>query len=409
MAETPYLQRGIQLYEVKRHKQAIDNLQRALQQDPESWMAKYYLAHCYMDMNELVKSEEIANSLISEDPDNADMFFLLGWIKIKQDKEAEALAHNEQAIALNPEDAEYFGQRAYILLGLKRYEEALVAADQGLALNARNTNCLNSRAIILTKLNRSDEAAQAVENVLQENPDNQFSHASSGWVALENGNIDKSLQHFRESLKLDPNSEYARSGMSTALKGKNFLYRWYLKYAFWVGNMSSKNQWIFILGIYFAYRFGVKLLQSFDLAYLAIPLIVVYLFFALGVWIIEPLSNAILNFDSNGKYLLRQRERISGYLFFGLFTIFLLSAMGYFLFKNDYFLLVGATGLSCILPAAHGILRHKKNARAFSLAYAALMPVVAVLGLAIFPSIYTSIFAVLIMMVAYTWIGNFLS
>ncbi|NER16526.1 tetratricopeptide repeat protein [Spongiivirga citrea] len=406
MSESPNLERGLQLYNLGRYQDAISYLQKALQEDVNNAEAKFYIAHSHLQLGAIEIAEEMGQALLGETPNDSDVYRMLASIKLRQDKSKEALSLNAQGISLAPYDDYLFAQKAYILLHLKDFKNALIAVDQGLAINPRNTTCLNARGIVLTKLNRKEEAAIAVENVLYENPEDDFSHASSGWVALEHGNIKKALNHFKEALMLDPNSEYARSGMSTALKGKNFLYRAYLKYAFWISKMSTKNQWVFIIGIYIAYRIGYSVLSSFKLDYLAIPLLILYLFFALGVWIAEPISNAILNFDSYGKYLLDSRERISGYLFAGLLGIGVICAVCFFLLDNSYFLLSAITALCCMLPAAHGILRDHENSRLISLVYAGSIPVVAIMTGLFFPSY--SILSVILMMVGYTWIGNFL-
>ena len=408
MSDNLLLQRGIQLFNLNKYDEAIKALQQALQQDPNDVTIKFYIGCCYVAKVDLKKAEPIVESILGEANDFPEIFYLMAAIKLNQDKNKEALAFNNEAISINPSIADFYGQKAEILLHMKKFTEGLEAADMGLELDARNLNCLNLRGLLLTKLNRKEEAEQTVENVLNEGPEDHMAFASSGWVALENGTIKKALDYFKEALKLNPNSNYAKDGMSKALKSKNLVYRWYLKYAFWIGNMSSKNQYIFIIGIYLAYRFGVKALNQFDLAYLALPLIVIYLFFALGAWIMEPLANSILNFDRYGKYLLNQREKQSGYIFLSLFLLFLIAAAGYFITKNDYFLLMGAVSICPILPATNGLLRYDRNSRIIALSYAGLMILVGLGSLIITQNPVNSAIAVLIMMVIYTWIGNFL-
>ena len=41
------------------------------------------------------------------------------------------------------------------------------------------------------------------------------------------GNNKKALEHFKEALQFNPNFEYARQGMSTALKSNNFVWKAY--------------------------------------------------------------------------------------------------------------------------------------------------------------------------------------
>jgi tetratricopeptide (TPR) repeat protein len=263
------------------------------------------------------------------------------------------------------------------------------------------------RAQILTKLDRVDEATETVEDILYDNPEDSYSHANVGWVELENGNNKKALEHFKEALQLDPNFEYAREGMSTVLKSKNFFYRWYLKYSFWIAKQSSTNQWAFIIGLYVVYRVSFKVLSENDMTYLAFPLMLAYLLFALGGWIMEPLSNTILNFDSYGKYLLSKNAKISGFIFGTLLVLGLISIVAFYLLKIDYALVLAATFICALLPLSRAFLLNSKKAQMIGISYGVIMIVAGIIG-PFFVDIYTVGITVFIMMMAYTWVGNFI-
>ena len=262
-------QRGVQLFELGRYPEAISYFS----QDMEQWDNRYMLAQSYYQNGDLKKASSLTNGLLEEAPENPNVFFLKSQIALQQDRDKEALQYINEALAFNPYDADFFGLKGAILLQFKKYGEGLVAINEGLAIDPKNNFCLNTRAQLLTKLDRKQEAAYTVEDILLDNPEEAYSHANVGWVALENNQLDKALTHFKEALRYNPNFEYAREGMSKTLKAKNFIYRSYLKYEFWIAKQSSKNQWIFIIGIYIAYRIGLKALNASGLTFLAIPLI----------------------------------------------------------------------------------------------------------------------------------------
>jgi tetratricopeptide (TPR) repeat protein len=295
--ESKNFTRGTQLIELGRYKEAIPFLQNAIAEEPDNWEGKYHLAICFFDTGEYTKASKLTDGLLHDMPNESSVFFLKAQIALHQDRDKEAMEFVNEAISIYPYSADYFGFKSGLLLNIKNYEEGLKFANEGLRIDAKNAYCLNMRAQILTKLDRVDEANETVEDILYDNPEDSYSHANVGWVELENGNNKKALEHFKEALQFDPNFEYAREGMSTALKSKNFFYRWYLKYSFWIAKQSSKNQWAFIIGLYLVYRVSFKVLDANDMTYLAIPLMLAYLLFALGGWIMEPLSNTILNFD----------------------------------------------------------------------------------------------------------------
>ena len=187
------------------------------------------------------------------------------------------------------------------------------------------------------------------------------------------------------------------------------MYKWYLKYAFWISKQSSRNQWIFIIGLYVAYRLGVKVLEASDLTFLIIPLIIIYLVFVLGGWIMEALSNTILLGDSYGKYLLTENEKYSGYAFGGLTITGILGVIAFFVFNNPLYMLFGFTSFCALLPLPGSFLRNSKKSRMLGLFYGIAILCVGFLGMLFTNDIILVGGIVLGMMVVYTWVFNFIS
>ncbi|MEO9513015.1 MAG: tetratricopeptide repeat protein [Flavobacteriaceae bacterium] len=400
-------QKGIQLFEIGRFDEAINFLKASLSENPEDGTSKFFIALCYLNTKKFKDAEKIASALQSEEPDNPDVFYLKAMVKFHLNNDKEALILIDLAIGMSPNNEDYFALKADILLHLKRYEDALQFANKSLEIDAKHSHSLNLRAKVLTKLDRNEEAANTVENILYDNPEDDYSHANVGWVELENGNVKKALIHFKEALTLNPNFEYARQGMSTALKGKNFLYALYLKYSFWISKQSSKNQWVFIIGIYLVYRFSVKLLTGLGLSYIAIPLIILYLLFALGGWLMEPISNTILNFDTYGKYLLNSNEKKSGYAFGSLLLIGLISAGSYYLLSIDYLLVISVTSICLLLTFPRSFLLISEKGKNLAQIYSLIMMIIGIGGSFFFGN-WTAGAIVFGMMILYTWIGNFI-
>lgn len=400
--ESSNLQRGIQLFELGRYEDAISYLVK----DIESNIGKYYLSLCYYNTEQYDRAENTLNILLTETPNDADVMHLKSRVLIQKEAYKKAMEWIDQAIAINPYESTFFGVKGSILLNDKKYEDALTTVNEGLRIDPKNVYCLNLRAQLLTKLNRNDEAENTIEHLLYDNPNDSHSHANVGWVALQNGNTKKALDHFKQALQLNPNDDYARSGMSTALKTKNFIYKWYLKYSFWMTKKSEKNQWVFIIGIYLAYRFGIKLLAASGFGFLIIPVVIAYLVFAMGGWIMESMSNAILNFDAYGKYLLSDDEKNSGYTFTALTALGIVSSIAYFAFKEDYYLLLTATFFCTLVPLPRAFIQHSKKAKIFGIGYGILMLLIGNIGFLVVPNLVTLGSAVFIMLIAFTWAGN---
>lgn len=400
--EASNLQRGIQLFELGRYEEAL----RYFGEDLERWDSRYYMALCHYHLDNYKKAQDLSDGLLFEQPDNDGIFFLKAQIAHAMDDEKNALTYINKAIEIDPYDPDYFGLKAGILLQLKKYKEGLYMADEGLNLNPNNAFCLNMRAQLLTKLDRVDEAKRTMEDILLDDPENAYSHSNVGWIALENNDIPKALGHFKEALQKDPNFEYAREGMSTALKAKNVFYKWYLKYNFWIAKKSSGSQWGFIIGIYLIYRFTSQFLIANNLTFLAIPLIIAYLLFALGSWFMEPMSNLILGFDSYGKYLLNPDEKRSGYTFGGLILLGAVSITIYYTVDVGFFLPLAVAAVSALIPLPRAFLQRTKKGRTAGFIAGGIILSIGIFGLLFVPSAGAVATTAFIVMLVYTWVGN---
>ncbi|MCK7591779.1 tetratricopeptide repeat protein [Subsaxibacter sp. CAU 1640] len=407
--ENSNLERGIQFFEMGRYKDSIPYLLAAISDDNDNYLAKYLLAQCHFQNNDIDKALQQSIDLRSEEPNHDGIYLLLSQIYLHKDNSKEAELMIDKAIELNPYEENHFGQKAYVLINKKKYEQALEYANEGLKIDSKSTFCLNARTTALTKLNRKSEVSETINSLLHDNPDNAYSHANAGWSYLENNNRKKAFEHFKEALSLNPNLDYARSGMSQAVKSKNWVYNLYLRYAFWISNKSTKNQWLVIIGIYLVYRFSLKVLTASGLTYLAFPLIILYLLFALGTWIMDPLSNMILMFDKFGKYLLDEQEKLTGQLLFALLCLSLITFLCSLFISEDYLILFSLTFLAVILPFTRATSTLIKRSRFLNMTYGSIMFIICFGGFLMgYPMASTGI-VVGIMFIAYTWIGNFIS
>ena len=242
--------RGIQLYNLNRYSEAIKVFNESLSLNPNDFYSKYYLALCYYYIEDFTTFEKISSLIITDFPDNDESYYLLMLVSLSKKNYQNALNHITKAIQFNPYEADYFGYKAIIQINLKLFNEALSSSNEGLNIDAKNKFCLNTRTQSLTKLKQKEEAFSTLKNTLSDNPEDYFTQANAGWTKLELGNYSEANNHFKEALKINPNDDYAREGMIESLKAKNIIYRYFLKYAFWIQNKGDKFKWGLIIGIY---------------------------------------------------------------------------------------------------------------------------------------------------------------
>jgi len=345
------LLRARMLLQQNRVEEAEQSLKQVLADNPEDAEAFALLALCKSNQGQKEEAINLIQRALNYEADNPSFLYFYSSILFAQSNYKEANKIIQIAISIYPEEATFYGILSNIYLAQKEWEAALSTAEKGLSLNAEDLTCLNSRTTALLKLNHKEEAFETIKEALHHNPENAYTHANLAWGLLEKGNHTKGLEHFRKALQIDPTMEMAKAGLVEGLKARYWVYRIFLKYAFWVGNLKKNAQWAMIIGLYMA----IWILQTISdynpaIKPLILPFIALYFLFAFTTWVIGPLSNLFLRFNVYGRYAL-SKEEITSSTFVGCaMLIGLLSGLAYLATSNTGFATLGIVGLSLMIP-----------------------------------------------------------
>lgn len=347
MIDTLY-ERAAILYQQNRYQQALESLEQAISIDPNHVASLHLLAEIKLSLDEPKQAKTIIDSAIAIAPYADYLFATKARIMIDVERYDEAEDLLKKAIELNPNDSYHFAMLAQISLSRKRYKEAENLSDRALSLAPDNVLALNTKSTAQLKQNKKTAAEETMRGALGENPEDSYTHATYGWNQLELGNQKKALEHFKEALKFNPNNPYAQSGMIQALQAQYLIYRWFLKYQFWIGNMAAKYQWGFIIGFYLFTRAldyignAIPGLEPF-----MTPVVILLGIIALSTWIIGPISQLLFSTNTYAKHLLSPKEK-KATIYTAIWTTFCLLSLIAFGFTNSYLYLATA-GYSLIL------------------------------------------------------------
>lgn len=312
----PDLTRAAVLIDQGRYELAERELRRHLAAHEDDAVARSLLACCLQNLERNEEAEREARGAVAAAPDLAFTHYHLALVLTHRERPNEAVAAVRQAIRLDPEDADSYAVLSALKAEQRRWGEALEAAEAGLALEPEHLGSANMRAMVLTQMGRAGEAHEVLDDALAQDPENDLTHTNRGWTLLRQGKPREALGHFKEALRLDPTSEYARSGIVEALKGKNPLYRPLLRFFLWAGSLPGRTQVFLILGL----LFGVRVLRRIATANPALapflyPVIWAYTGFVLVTWLSTPLFNLLLRLDPLGRMALSREEvRASNWL-----------------------------------------------------------------------------------------------
>jgi tetratricopeptide (TPR) repeat protein len=412
MTPDPRLSKVNILLQQQRYEEAGRLLKDLLSQDANNVHYLSTLAEVYLQQEKYDLANSVIDNAIGLAPDEPHVFYIKARIALMQEKYDEAESYLQQSISLDPYDANNFAMWAHVKLLRKKFAEALELANKSLEIDSENLLGLNTRSSALLKLDRKEESFQTIEGALREDPNNAYTHANYGWGLLEKGDHKKALIHFKEALKHDPNNAYAQSGMVEALKATNLIYRWFLKYSFWVSNLAEKYQWAVIIGFYVMYRVFRSVAKSNpEMASFLEPVLIALAVIALSTWVITPISNLFLRLNKYGRFLLDREEKVSSNFVGGSIVVALVGLALYFLNSDERFLVMGILGIAMMVPFSV-MFRPAKTKHLF-LVYAGGMALAAIASVGISFStgepFNTMTIIFLVGFVALQWIANFVS
>ena len=357
------------------------------------------------------EANHIIDNAIGLAPDFPYLFYIKSRIALHQDYLNEAERNINHAIKLDPNDSDYFASLANIKLARKEYQNALEMSNKALEIDAENLLALNTRSTALIKLNRSDESFETIEGALREDPNNEYTHTNYGWNLLEKGEHVKALDHFKEALSIDPNFDYAQQGMLEAIKATNPIYRIFLKYSFFMSNLTEKYQWGVIIGFYVGFRILRTLSKNNETLqpYLT-PLILLIAILAFSTWIITPISNLFLRFNKYGQLLLDKKEKLSSSLVAVSLGVFLIGILLYVILSDERMLSIAVFGFAMMIPL--GIMFTPTKNKNGLLIYTIALFIVGLIAIAMVFSTgeYFNPMAILFIIgfVAFQWVANFI-
>ncbi len=402
----PNLRRGLLLMEQNRFPDAAKEFQKALAQNPENPTTYALFAECLIQLDQGEKALEMAQQALNLDAGNPFHFSVLAKAFLIQEDYKSAREAIDKAIEIEPFDAHYYQLRGHIAFNQKDWEFALVNAEKSLEVDPENVNAINLRSLTLVRLNRRDEAAETADFALQKQPENPYAHANKGWAELNRGNHEEAQKHFREALRLAPMNDMARMGLKESIKAKNPIYRLILNYFLWMGRMSERNQWAFLIGLYVVYRGTLWARDTYPaLSPVLTPLIIIYIIFAFSTWIAVPVSNLALRLHPLGKYALTSEEKLSSNLVGGLLLSCLMLLATYFATGDELaMVMAGWCGLMALPMGVLFNVRKGTNGRRILTLMAAAIGITGLLGIFVAPGLLT---VALLGIFAFGWIANY--
>lgn len=249
-----WFQRGALYYEMSKYKEAISDLQKAIELDSSDLEARHLLADAYLDnlqsrealqtmehaaesfsdrIPTLLKLSEFQlilkrydeamttlNRIQESDPMNPEAFFMKGMVLKENGDTAQAIQQFQNATRENPSMTD-----AWINLGqlheARSDPDAIRYFDAGLSLAPEEPLLLHAKAQYLARNHQIEEAKKIYQQMMDLNPYAGEPYFDLGLLYLDQDSLLQATTHFDLSIKIDPmfGRAYFYRGLTWELRG----------------------------------------------------------------------------------------------------------------------------------------------------------------------------------------------
>ncbi|GAB4211046.1 MAG: hypothetical protein OHK0022_45140 [Roseiflexaceae bacterium] len=219
MQQPNHVRRAYDLARLGFYDRALEEVQRALEQNPRSAEAHVQGAWVLRRQRKPEAAIESARAALALEPAYASAHYVLALALWDAGRLDEAEAAFRDALAQPHHDRDtHLTEYARLLSALKRSAEALPLLEEAQRLSPNLATVAEVRGINLVELGRTEEARAAFREALRLNPHNVKALNYLGWLDLRAARGDEALEHFRAALALAPTDSYARAKLPEALR-----------------------------------------------------------------------------------------------------------------------------------------------------------------------------------------------
>ena len=172
-------------------------------------------AHAYAQ-GRLEETERVTMAILNAVPKQLDALHLLGVIRGRQGRLAEALELLDQVTSRERAPAQVWSNRGYVLYLQGQYEEAIASCERALALAPEAVDAIH-RANAQLALGRVDEALAGYEQALSIHADFAPAHSNRGLALHRLERSDEALASYDRALALDPSYTAALNNRAATL------------------------------------------------------------------------------------------------------------------------------------------------------------------------------------------------
>jgi Tfp pilus assembly protein PilF len=183
-----------------------------------NWLAHYRLGFALGEQDRDEEALAQYQAALAIRPNYADPYNNIGQLQAKLGRPAEALASYDRALALVPDLAPAHGNRGNALDDLNRFPEAEQAYREALRIDPELAEVHNDFGVALAKQGRYEEGIVELREAIRRKPRYGSAYLNLSRAQHEFGRLDEAIESLREGVRLLPERADARATLNELIR-----------------------------------------------------------------------------------------------------------------------------------------------------------------------------------------------
>jgi tetratricopeptide (TPR) repeat protein len=188
-----------------------------ISENPGSWMAHNNLATRLLQLGRTEEAIEQLEKALQIDPNYATGHNNLGNALLRLGRLDESLAHLQKALEIYPTYPEAHNNIGNTLLQMGRVDEAVAHYNTAVEIDPRYVEAHNNLGAILLQLGKVEESLAHLEKAVATDPENGDVHNNLANTLLRLGRVNEAIAHYNKALELTPLNANAQNNLAWLL------------------------------------------------------------------------------------------------------------------------------------------------------------------------------------------------
>lgn len=218
-----------QLIEWRRYKEALQEIQQILHEDPEDPDALAWMSYIYFKADDSEKALHWAKEALMREPEQSLAWYVRVGVAYEGEDEKAFNDALREALRFDPENAHYYFLQANWLNKKTKFKEAKEQLLQALSIRADAPLYLATLAYTEAMLHNWDAALQLEHQALLDDPENAHVFLYLAWSAGERGDYAQKETYLRSAVRLNPDDKQFQDEFLIALQQNSKALRLFLQ------------------------------------------------------------------------------------------------------------------------------------------------------------------------------------